>query len=198
MNDRKLGTCTFTLYGSPETHQARVEIEAEITDRAVPSLDLLVSRAWLLMLENQIGKVSKRVQDVVLDALSGQALTYFQYEVVPRRVEETSQMRRLATLEVRLLYSNALFALVHPRDFDHNARADGLSGQIMVNSVSSICQMLPTQTRDSTLYALVYGLNKWETTGRPGSMANLPPTWEFRSIRKIVERGMELVQQGWR
>ena len=197
MGYRKLGICKFLLFGSPDTADAQVEIEAKITDPDLPRLDILISRAWLLMLESQIGKVPKPIQDLTLDALSSQTLAYFQYGAVAPPKPKTPIMRHLATLEIELCFGKDMFVLAHPRDFDTHLRADGLVGLIMTSSFQAICRTLEGVERDGTLYSLIYGLHKWETSGRPGAMTAFTQTWDFSSLATMVERGRELIQQGW-
>jgi hypothetical protein len=149
------------------------------------------------MLESQIGKVSKTVQDLTLETLRDQTLTYFQYGVFPSQRERTADMRHLATLEIELCLGKRLFVLAHPRDFDPLLRADALAGLIMFHSLAAIGIVLEGKARDDALYALIYGLHRWETERRPGVITVHTQTWDFSQLPTIIEQGKELVQRGW-
>ena len=196
MSHRRLGTFKFILFGNPETSMSRVEITPEINDPTAPGLGMLVSRTWLLMLESQIGKVPKEIQDQVLDALTSKAIRYFLFGAALPQREKTPDMHHLGTLEIELCLGNQLFVLAHPRDFDRRAPAFAVVGLIMTGSIEAVCAVLDGKLRDDTLYALVYGLHKWATVGRPGWMTARTNTWDFDSMRDMAERGRELIQRG--
>ena len=197
MDYRKLGICKFILFGTQDTAQARVDIEAHISDPIVSDQEFLLSQSWLLMLESQIGKVPKKIQDLILDTLSGQTIVYFRYSAIAPQLDKTPDMRHLATLDIELCVRQRPFVLAHPRDFDRHIPAEALAGLIIVNSFPAVCSFLKGENLNRTLYLLIYGLHKWETEGRPGWITAFTQTWYPNSIQSMVDQGWQLIQQGW-
>ncbi len=194
---RKLGTCKFVLSGNPGSARARVDIVANVTDPVVPNLEFVVSQSWLLMLESQIGKVPKQIQDVVLDTLTGQTIVYYHYGTAQPQAELTSDMRHLADLNIELCYGKGPFVLANQQSHDRRTTPEALSGLIMANSFPAIFSVLKGEWLQRTLCVLMYGVHKWETKGRPSWITAFTHTWNFDSLQSMVDIGWQLIQKGW-
>lgn len=116
-------------------------------------------------------------------------------------------MRRpVGTLEVEVCVGASLlgsggtspFVLTHPRDFCRSLPAGFIAGLIMRKSLPAIFEALQGELLHDALCALIYGLHKWETKGRPDRITAFTETWSLQSFAAAVDQGRELIDQEWR
>ncbi len=196
-----LGPIPSSLY--PDGHIYQIGdyyIEEVLGPVAVrPRLELLVSdpnvvrsqvliQGWLDFLENQVGKLPKRLQYFTLARIDEQREAYYEDGTNPSVVSPADASIHLGQVVADLHAGRWIYSTVatHPK----NMKDVEVVSLVLIRSLAVITGELdPTELR-AFMFFLSYGMWKWQTEmPRPISTRS---TWDFSNIQGMVEEAKRL------